>query len=141
MRYYLDTNIVIFLLRDRAELCPDVRQLVYDYANELLTSSVCVQDLIHLCQIGKFDHDRHSKRLRADEVLDMVSEAGVGIVPVDMSHLRSQTTMQASMPDNSTRLLRTSTDSRRRNSESKAYILSGKRLDSETVTALPTARQ
>lgn len=93
MRYYLDTNIVIFLLRDRAELCPDVRQLVYDYANELLTSSVCVQELIHLCQIGKFDHDRRGKRLRADEVLDMVSEAGVGIVPVDVTHLRSLATL------------------------------------------------
>ncbi len=54
MRFYLDTNILIYLLRaERDELCPDVLSVISNYESIMLTSTVCVQELIHLFQIGK----------------------------------------------------------------------------------------
>lgn len=54
MRFYFDTNIFIYLLSaERDELCPDVLSVISNYESIMLTSTVCVQELIHLFQIGK----------------------------------------------------------------------------------------
>ncbi len=53
MRLFLDTNILVFFLYDRYKLCADEKERLFDYLNVLYTSTVCVQELIHLCQIGE----------------------------------------------------------------------------------------
>lgn len=53
MRLYLDTNILVFLLCDKTSLSKDVLELIFDYSNTLYTSVICVQELIHLFQLGK----------------------------------------------------------------------------------------
>ena len=55
MRVYLDTNILAFLVgQDRGNsISEDVRDIVEDYETLLLTSSICIMELIHLIQIGK----------------------------------------------------------------------------------------
>mgnify|MGYP000835322809 CR=1 FL=1 len=41
MRFYLDTNILIYLLRaERDELCPDVLSVISNYESIMLTSTV-----------------------------------------------------------------------------------------------------
>ena len=50
MRLYLDTNILIYFLYNRDELSDDVKMILFDYSNILLTSFVCVHELIHLCK-------------------------------------------------------------------------------------------
>lgn len=87
MKLLLDTNIVAFLLFNKDELHADVVNLLNDYSNTLYTSSVCVHELIHLCQIGKV-------KAAPEAVIREVGDAGVSIVPAGERHL----TTLASLP-------------------------------------------
>jgi len=59
MRYYLDTNILIFYWQDYFDgLSHDTMELLSDYGNILLTSTVCLHELIYLCSIGKVSDKR-----------------------------------------------------------------------------------
>ena len=62
MRYYLDTNILIFYHdKQRRGLSREVVEIFSDYSNVLYTSSVCVQEMIHLCEIGKIGNDKYDQ--------------------------------------------------------------------------------
>jgi len=57
MRYYLDTNVLIFILFSEQEsIHPNVNAILEDYANSLFVSSVVVQELIFLFRIGKLNY-------------------------------------------------------------------------------------
>ena len=56
MRYYLDTNILVFILfGEQDSIHYKVKLILEDYANTLLVSSVAVQELILLFRIGKLN--------------------------------------------------------------------------------------
>ncbi len=80
MRLMLDTNVLVFHLYDPDALSTDVRAQLLDYSNVLFTSTVCVQELIHLCCIGKLARDGR-------KVLNELSEAGINIEQVTERHL------------------------------------------------------
>ena len=93
MRYYLDTNILIFYHDPQhSELTDDVFQLLTDYENILYTSSVCVQEMIHLCEIGKIGNDKYDK-YEAGEILQWLKENDIRIVPVEERHLEKYAEM------------------------------------------------
>lgn len=85
MRYYLDTNILVYMLFDRDELHRDVANLIYNYGNILLTSSLCVCEMIHLCQIGKIGSKKSS--VSPGDIIGRLHASGIAIVPVDERHL------------------------------------------------------
>lgn len=89
MRVYLDTNILVFLFqKSNGELSPNTIGIVEDYANTLATSSVCVEEFIHLCQIGKVFGDRRKKEtVSAESVLPWLREMGITICSVTERHL------------------------------------------------------
>lgn len=89
MKLYLDTNIVTYFLYNRDELSLEVSELLFDYTNILFTSSICVQELIHLTQIGKVQKVVNGKHKRIDPttVIGTISDAGIGIVLVEERHL------------------------------------------------------
>lgn len=90
MRLYLDTNILVFYLYNRDELSTDVKASLFDYSNTLLTSTVCVHELIHLVQIGKvqaMERGRH-KSIDPLTVVDAVRDAGLGIEQVSENTFR-----------------------------------------------------
>lgn len=92
MRVYLDTNIIAFLVgRDRGEsISRDVFALINDYGTLLYVSSVCVQELIHLIQIGKVRIPGFNDiRYAADEALRRMTETGIAIKPVTEQHIRT----------------------------------------------------
>ena len=80
MRLMLDTNILVFMLFNKDELHTDVRHLLDDYSNTLYTSTVCVQELIHLCQAGRIQYP-------ADRVLSDLAASGITIEQVTARHL------------------------------------------------------
>lgn len=86
MRLYLDTNIVIFFLLNRDEIQYDVLAMISDYENLLLTSSICVEEFIHLCQIGKLEA-KGKRTVQADRIIKMIEEAGIEIVQANKKHL------------------------------------------------------
>ncbi len=90
MILYLDTNMVISLLTGRrSDIDRDTRALFADNANITRTSSVCVQELIHLRQIEKIfvDKKRHNYRPTVP-ILNMLKEANIDVVYVNDIHLR-----------------------------------------------------
>lgn len=88
MRYYLDTNILVFLrLKNLDELSIDIKHILEDYSSILYTSSVCVQELIHLCQIGKLG-SKSGLLDSAKGVLDWLDIADIRIESVTERHLK-----------------------------------------------------
>lgn len=93
MRYYLDTNILIFYHdKQRRGLSREVVEIFSDYSNVLYTSSVCVQEMIHLCEIGKIGNDKYDK-YEAGEILQWLKENDIRIVPVEERHLEKYAEM------------------------------------------------
>lgn len=89
MRFYLDTNILIYLLRaERDELCPDVLSVISNYESIMLTSTVCVQELIHLFQIGKITLSKRNRDTDLEKVPKWLDDLGIRIVPVGVPHLQ-----------------------------------------------------
>ena len=89
MRIYLDTNILTYFLYNRDELSEDTKMILFDFGNVLLTSSVCVHELIHLVQIGKVQGMKNGRRnpVNPETVMPGISDAGITVVPVDGRHL------------------------------------------------------
>lgn len=89
MKYYLDTNILAFLLLEQEdELSGDVMSCVSDYSNTLFTSVVCVQELIHLCQIGKLSTGKKKDSPNPTNIVNWIEDMGIGIVSVNQQHLQ-----------------------------------------------------
>ena len=89
MRFYLDTNILVFLaLGQEDEISNDVSALLSDYDNQLFTSTVCIHELVHLIQIGKLGIRKGDDAGRvAKAVVDTIVRQGVQVVPVTMKHI------------------------------------------------------
>lgn len=93
-RYYLDTNILVFLLERRSdEISKDVGELIMDYENLLFTSTVCVHELIHLSQIGKLHIKRNEKNANISEFSQWLDEMNIKIVPVTVQNLQTYSTL------------------------------------------------
>lgn len=90
-RYYIDTNILIFLIAANGdeELSGDIKGILSDYSNMFLVSSVCVKEVIHLCQTGRLKRKlKAGKGNRAQDAIRLVRDMGVRIMPVNEYHLR-----------------------------------------------------
>lgn len=108
MRYYLDTNILVFLITgQRGEIHPDVTEKIFDYANQMLTSSVCVHELVHLNQIGKFEPYKRVSVPSPPEVLAWLNEINIEVVTVSKRHIQcfSELPMQPEHRDPNDRLV------------------------------------
>lgn len=90
MRLYLDTNILFFLLTRRSdEIDADISSLIKDDTSILLTSTVCVHELIHLYQIGKLPKiDKKNKKEQATAIFSQLDEIGIDVIPVTHNHLQ-----------------------------------------------------
>lgn len=92
MRAYLDTNIIAFLVgRDRGNsISHDVFAVINDYGTMLQVSSVCVQELVHLIQIGKVCIPGFKDvRRAAEEALLRMEEMGIEMKPVTDLHIKT----------------------------------------------------
>ena len=89
MRLYLDTNILVFFATgEEDEISADVEEMLRDYENSLLTSAVCVHELIHLFQIGKIHTSRRGVLPNVSGFEKWLDDMGVKVVPVMVNHLR-----------------------------------------------------
>jgi len=95
MRYYLDTNILVFLWTgDSDSVDNDTRAIINDYANTLLTSSVCVVEFTHLLHIGKIKPSYGRKDgIHVPNVVAWLGGMGIDIVHTTAQHLRQFNTL------------------------------------------------
>ena len=108
MRYYLDTNILVFLITgQKDEISPEVKDIIFDYAHRMMTSSVCVHELVHLYQIDKLLFKKGAKPPLPPGVLAWMEEMGIEVVPANKRHLQcfSELPMQPDHRDPNDRLI------------------------------------
>jgi PIN domain nuclease of toxin-antitoxin system len=89
MKYYLDTNIIIFYLFSKDEtddLLHEVLNLFADYYNLFYTCSVCISELLHLYKSGNIIFKK-SKLKNVGEILGAIHEANIEIIPISERHL------------------------------------------------------
>jgi PIN domain nuclease of toxin-antitoxin system len=86
MRYYLDTNILVFILtRSRDDLDTQVKSIVSDFSNILYASSVAVNELIYLYKSGKVELINCKS---VQDVLTGIRQVGVEMVFYNSYHLK-----------------------------------------------------
>lgn len=88
-RYYLDTNILVFLIRkEDKKIIREVRYILDDYEVLLYTSVVCIKELVHLLQRGKIHfEDKKDKRPLSIKIKEFLDVHRITIVPVQERHV------------------------------------------------------
>ncbi len=88
MRVYLDTNILAFLLMGNYDdISNDVLSLFRDENTINLTSVVCVDELIHLCQIGKVPISKRSPIKSPSDITEWLDGISIQVTEVRKKHL------------------------------------------------------
>jgi PIN domain nuclease of toxin-antitoxin system len=94
VRYYLDTNILVFILsRSKDNIETRVKNIVSDCSNTLYASSIAVNELILLyksCKIELFDCKS------AQDVLTTLKAADIEIIYYNFYHLQKYTDLDLS---------------------------------------------
>ena len=89
MRIFLDTNILAFMLTDRLDdISQDTMLQLNDYTNQLMASSVCVAELIHLCQIGKLSGGRRKGAPHPASIMAWLKAVGISMKSPDEKSLQ-----------------------------------------------------
>ena len=93
MRYYLDTNILIFMLSGKKDdINVDVQYIIGDYSNMLFASSVAVSELVFLYKNEKLEFSFYKNE---NEMLKELTERyGVEIVYFNKHHFNVYTSLQ-----------------------------------------------
>lgn len=85
MRYYLDTNVLFFiLLNEKNELDSNVADIMRDYSNLFLISTVVIKELILLYKKGEL---KKSKYKTYKDLFVAIDELNYEIVQVSKKHL------------------------------------------------------
>jgi PIN domain nuclease of toxin-antitoxin system len=84
MRYYIDTNVLIFhLSKNHDDISSKVADLLSDCANTIYVSSIAVQELLLLYRIEKIKHLRFKSEA---DILDKIKKADFEIVFFNKYH-------------------------------------------------------
>jgi len=79
MRYYLDTNVLVFILHnDFDNIHCDVKVILEDCTNSLFVSSIVIQELVLLFRIGKL-HYKYTYKNEKD-LIKKIEELNIQIV-------------------------------------------------------------
>jgi len=85
MRYYLDTNIVVFLLIDNDNISKDVFEIINDYDNIFYISTVVAKEIVHLHKRGVIKESRFKT---SKDVLKAIERTGIIIKPLNECHIQ-----------------------------------------------------
>lgn len=85
MRYYLDTNILIFILsNDKDELDRQTLDILEDYSNTFFLSTVVLKEIILLYKEGKLEHLNYKTN---KDLFVAIEELNYEIISVTKKHL------------------------------------------------------
>lgn len=93
MRLYIDTNIIVFLFMGGDDLSRDVRAILNDMGNSIMTSSVCVAEFVHLCQIGKIPISKGSPISSPEGITQWIEALGIDIMPLKKEHVKAMSVL------------------------------------------------
>ena len=93
MRYYLDTNILFFILHnEKYNIHSDIKAIIKDDSNLFYVSSIVVAELLFLFRIGKFNPSSTYKTERA--ITDAIKQLGVKTVYFNENHFSEYEKLQ-----------------------------------------------
>ncbi|OAV65673.1 PIN domain protein [Bacteroidales bacterium Barb4] len=85
MRYYLDTNMLVFILSNQKDcISREVDDIIFDFSNILYASSVAVNELILLYKIGKVELPDCKS---AEGIIPKMKQYGIEIMYYNQYHL------------------------------------------------------
>ncbi|GHT70343.1 hypothetical protein AGMMS50239_38600 [Bacteroidia bacterium] len=85
MRYYLDTNILVFILSNaKDDINTQVVNKIFDYSNMLYASSIAINELILLYKTGKIEL---SECKSAKDIIIQIKRYDIEIVYYNQLHL------------------------------------------------------
>jgi PIN domain nuclease of toxin-antitoxin system len=87
MRYYIDTNIFIYLLENKSKLTKNVKSLFEDYNNQIYVSSESIKEFIHLFQQNRIKASTSIKKL--DDIFEYIENLGYTIKYIKKEHLKT----------------------------------------------------
>jgi PIN domain nuclease of toxin-antitoxin system len=93
MRYYLDTNVLIFVLTQNYDnISRDVEYLLDDHSNRFYVSSVAVRELIHAYKTRDIE-DKNLKTVKV--IFETMENSGIEIVAMNRFHLLKYAELEA----------------------------------------------
>ena len=91
MRYFIDTNILIFLCDDSVELAREIKMLFEDYENSFIISVESIREIVTLLKNGKI----HVKEWQSYSGIKTSLDAhGIEIRYISESHLKTLYTLR-----------------------------------------------
>jgi PIN domain nuclease of toxin-antitoxin system len=85
MRFYIDTNILIYLLDNKSNLSKDTKSIFEDYEHQIYVSSETIKEFIHLFQQNRIKFDFN----KADDIFDYIEQWGYTIKYIKKEHLKT----------------------------------------------------
>jgi PIN domain nuclease of toxin-antitoxin system len=86
MRYLIDTNVFIRLIKDY-DISDDIKDILEDYNHVVYVSSESIKEFVHLTQNNKIVQ---RKEIRSLDIFDLIENTlGLNIKYVTKEHLRS----------------------------------------------------
>ena len=85
MRYFIDTNIFIFVITEKQRLTKNVSQLFNDYKNQIYISSESIKEFIHLFQQNRIKFDIK----KVDDIFEYIDSLGYTIKYIKKEHLKT----------------------------------------------------
>ena len=85
MRYFIDTNVFIFVITEKHRLKKNVAQFLEDYENQIYVSSESIKEFIHL-----FQQKRIKVNLKkAEDIFEYIENLGYTIKYIKKEHLKT----------------------------------------------------
>jgi PIN domain nuclease of toxin-antitoxin system len=84
MRYLIDTNILLFTIKERDRLSDDVFELLFDSSNTINISSRSIEEIILLLRIGKIEFSRWKE---TKDIFSYIDELGFSVDYFKKEHI------------------------------------------------------
>jgi len=84
MRYLIDTNILLFVIKEDERLSKDVSDLLWDSSNTINVSSRSIEEIVHLLRIGKVKVPRWKD---TKDIFNHIDELGFSVDYFKKEHI------------------------------------------------------
>ena len=86
MRYFLDTNILIFMIQNSSNLNKDIISILRDYENVIYVSSEVIKETMHLIM---YDKIKVKQWKNPNDIWKSINEWNIKVDYVQKEHLRT----------------------------------------------------
>ncbi|GBU26227.1 hypothetical protein R83H12_02921 [Fibrobacteria bacterium R8-3-H12] len=84
MRYLIDTNILLFAIKEEDRLSKEVSELLLDTSNTINISSRSIEEIIYLLRIGKIEFSRWKE---TKDIFTHIDELGFSVDYFKKEHI------------------------------------------------------